>query len=133
MKYVYLGAKYLLAIFLVLSAVGTFVSIFSGEAMNFSTGYPEKGAQDFVAAVINTGWVLEFISVVKLTAGILILLPKTEKLGVVMSFPYAVGMLLWGIFAAPSHSVIMVAIFLLNAILVKVNLPAYKSLWSSND
>lgn len=129
-KYVYLGAKYLFGIFLVLSAVGTAVSIFSGEAMNFSTGYPETAAQDFVAAVIETGWVLKFISVTKLFAGLLILLPKTEKLGVLVAFPYSVGMLLWGVFTAPSHVAIMAVIFILNIILVKKHIDSYRSLWS---
>ena len=31
--------------------------------MNFSTGYPETEAQNFIVAVIKTGWILEFISV----------------------------------------------------------------------
>lgn len=128
MKYVYTGAKYLFGLFLLASALGTISSIMAGEAMNFSTGYPEAAAQDFVAAVIDTGWVLEFISVVKLIAGILIILPRTEKLGVVMAFPYSVGMLLWGVFTAPSHLVIMIAIFVLNALLVSKNWDSYKPL-----
>ena len=40
MKYVNIGATYIFAIFLIASAIGTVNSIVSGEAMNFSTGYP---------------------------------------------------------------------------------------------
>ena len=128
MKYVFIVAKYLFAIFLVASAIGTFNSILTGQAMNFSTSYPEPAAQNFVAAVIETGWVLEFISVVKLIAGILILIPNKEKLGVVVAFPYSTGMLLWGLLTAQSHLVIMIAIFVLNALLVMKNWQAYKPL-----
>ena len=128
MKYVNIGATYIFAIFLIASAIGTVNSIVSGEAMNISTGYPETEAQIFVAAVIETGWVLEFISVVKLLAGILILIPSKEKLGVVVACPYSTGMLLWGLLTAQSHLVIMVAIFVLNSILVKKHWEAYKPL-----
>jgi hypothetical protein len=128
MKYVNIGATYIFAIFLIASAIGTVNSIVSGEAMNFSTGYPETEAQNFVAAVIETGWILEFISVVKLLAGILILIPSKEKLGVVVAFPYSIGMLLWGLLTAQSHLVIMVAIFVLNSLLVKKHWEAYKPL-----
>lgn len=128
MRYIYVGATYIFAIFLIASAIGTVNSIVSGEAMNFSTGYPETEAQNFVAAVIETGWILEFISVVKLLAGILILIPSKEKLGVVVAFPYSTGMLLWGLLTAQSHLVIMVAIFVLNSILVKKHWEAYKPL-----
>ena len=128
MKYVKIAVQYLFAMFLIASAIGTFNSIFTGQAMNFSTGYPEPAAQNFVAAVIETGWLFEFISLVKLLAGILILIPSKEKLGVVVAFPYSTGMLFWGLFTAQSHLVIMIAIFVLNAILVMKNMGAYKSL-----
>jgi len=128
MKYVNIVAKYIFAIFLVASAIGTFNSIFTGQAMNFSTGYPEPAAQNFVAAVIETGWVLEFISVVKLLSGVLILIPSKEKLGVIVAFPYSTGMLFWGLLTAQSHLVIMIAIFVLNALLVIKNWQTYKPL-----
>ena len=64
----------------------------------------------------------------KLAAGILLVLPGREQLGVLMAFPYAVGMLLWGVFMVPSHLVIMAVIFALNAALVVANWGAYKGL-----
>ena len=45
-----------------------------------------------------------------------------------MAFPYALGMLMWGVFMVPSHIVIMSAIFGLNAALVYANWPHYKDL-----
>ena len=54
-----------------------------------------------------------FICTVKLIAGICILLPGREQLGVLMAFPYALGMLMWGVFMVPSHLLIEL-IFALN-------------------
>ena len=71
---------------------------------------------------------LPFICTATLLAGVLIVLPGREQLGVLMAFPYALGMLMWGIFMVPSHIVIMSAIFLLNALLVWANWGAYKGL-----
>ena len=91
-------------------------------------GYPEPEAQAFVTAVLATKFSLPFICTAKLLAGVLIVLPGREQLGVLMAFPYALGMLMWGIFMVPSHIVIMSAIFLLNALLVWANWGAYKGL-----
>ena len=93
-----------------------------------ATGYPEPEAQAFVTAVLATKFLLPFICTAKLLAGVLIVLPGREQLGVLMAFPYALGMLMWGIFMVPSHIVIMSAIFLLNALLVWANWGAYKGL-----
>ena len=54
-------------------------------------------------------------------------LPKREPLGVLVAFPYSVGMLMWGLFVVPSHLLIMGGIFALNAALVYANWSAYKS------
>jgi hypothetical protein len=48
-------------------------------------------------------------------------------LGVLVAFPYSVGMLAWGVFMVPSHLLIMGGIFALNAALVYANWNAYKS------
>ena len=50
--------------------------------------------------------------------GICILLPGREQLGVLMAFPYALGMLMWGVFMVPSHLLIMSLIFALERGLV---------------
>jgi hypothetical protein len=49
-------------------------------------------------------------------------------LGVAMAFPYALGMLMWGLFMVPSHLLIMSVIFLLNAALVFANWAKYQPL-----
>ena len=56
--------------------------------------------------MLETKFLLPFICTVKLIAGICILLPGREQLGVLMAFPYALGMLMWGVFMVPSHLLI---------------------------
>ena len=103
-------------------------NIYWADASIMATGYPEPEATAFVLAVLDTKFLLPFICTAKLIAGIFILLPGREQLGVLMAFPYALGMLMWGIFMVPSHLVIMSAIFGLNAALVLANWPHYKGL-----
>ena len=127
-RIVHLVVKYLYALFLLGSGVKHLYNIYWADASIMATGYPEPEAQAFVTAVLATKFLLPFICAAKLLAGVLIVLPGREQLGVLMAFPYALGMLMWGIFMVPSHIVIMSAIFLLNALLVWANWGAYKGL-----
>lgn len=120
--------KYVYAAFLLGSGVKHLYNIYVANPTIMATGYPEPEATAFVLAVLDTKFLLPFICTAKLIAGILILLPGREQLGVLMAFPYALGMLMWGIFMVPSHIVIMSAIFGLNAALVLANWPHYKGL-----
>lgn len=120
--------KYVYAAFLLGSGVKHLYNIYVADPTIMATGYPEPEATAFVMAMLDTKFLLPFICTAKLIAGILILLPGREQLGVLMAFPYALGMLMWGIFMVPSHIVIMSAIFGLNAALVLANWPHYKGL-----
>ena len=120
--------KYLYAFFLFASALKHLYNVFVADPTIMATGYPEPEATAFVLAMLETKFLLPFICLVKLTAAVLIVLPGREQLGVLMAFPYALGMLMWGIFMVPSHIVIMSAIFGLNAALVLANWAHYKGL-----
>ena len=120
--------KYVYAAFLLGSGIKHLYNIYVADPTIMATGYPEPEATAFVLAVLDTKFLLPFICTAKLIAGIVILLPGREQLGVLMAFPYALGMLMWGIFMVPSHIVIMSAIFSLNAALVLANWAHYKGL-----
>ena len=120
--------KYLYATFLLASGVKHLYNIYVADATIMATGYPEPAAQAFVLAVLDTKFLLPFICTAKLIAGTCILLPGREQLGVLMAFPYALGMLMWGIFMVPSHLLIMSLIFALNAGLLGANWPHYRGL-----
>ena len=120
--------RYLYALFLLGSGAKHLYNIYWGDASIMATGYPEPEAQAFVFAVLETKFLLPFICTAKLIAGITMVLPGREQLGVLMAFPYAVGMLMWGLFMVPSHLLIMGVIFLLNAALVYANMPHYRGL-----
>ena len=120
--------KYVYAAFLLGSGIKHLYNIYVADPTIMATGYPEPEATAFVLAVLETKFLLPFICTAKLIAGIVILLPGREQLGVLMAFPYALGMLMWGVFMVPSHIVIMSAIFGLNAALVYANWPHYKGL-----
>ncbi|MDA0729940.1 MAG: hypothetical protein O3B70_05965 [Bacteroidetes bacterium] len=120
--------RYLYALVLLGSGAKHLYNIYWGDASIMATGYPEPEAQAFVFAVLETKFLLPFICTAKLIAGVVMVLPGREQLGVLMAFPYAVGMLMWGIFMVPSHLVIMSVIFVLNAALVYANWAHFKGL-----
>ena len=103
-------------------------NIYVADPTIMATGYPEPEATAFVLAMLETKFLLPFICTVKLIAAVLLVLPGREQLGVLMAFPYALGMFMWGVFMVPSHIVIMSAIFAFNAALVYANWHHYKGL-----
>ena len=122
------GLKYFYALFLLGSGLKHLYNIYVADPTIMATGYPEPEATAFVLAVLDTKFLLPFICTAKLIAGVVMLLPGREQLGVAMAFPYAVGMLMWGLFMVPSHLLIMSVIFLLNAALVYANWTKYQPL-----
>ena len=120
--------KYVYAMFLLGSGLKHLYNIYVADPTIMATGYPEPEATAFVLAVFDTKFLLPFICTAKLIAGVVMLLPGREQLGVAMAFPYAVGMLMWGLFMVPSHLLIMSVIFLLNAALVYANWAKYQPL-----
>ena len=122
------GLKYVYALFLLGSGLKHLYNIYVADPTIMATGYPEPEATAFVLAVLDTKFLLPFICTAKLIAGVVMLLPGREQLGVAMAFPYAVGMLMWGMFMVPSHLLIMSVIFLLNAALVYANWAKYQPL-----
>ena len=122
------GLKYFYALVLLGSGLKHLYNIYVADPTIMATGYPEPEATAFVLAVLDTKFLLPFICTAKLIAGVVMLLPGREQLGVAMAFPYAVGMLMWGLFMVPSHLLIMSVIFLLNAALVYANWTKYQPL-----
>ena len=114
------------ALFLISSGAKHLYTVYWGDATTMATGYPEEGAEAFVLAVLATKFLLPLICTTKLIAGVLMVLPKREPLGVLVAFPYSVGMLMWGVFMVPSHLLIMGGIFAINAALVYANWSVYK-------
>jgi len=115
------------ALFLIISGAKHLYTVYWGDPTIMATGYPEPGAEAFILAVLDTKFLLPLISTTKVIAGVLMVMPKREPLGVLVAFPYSVGMLMWGLFVVPSHLLIMGGIFALNAALVYANWSAYKS------
>ena len=124
----HVGLKYVYALFLLGSGLKHLYNIYVADPTIMATGYPEPEATTFVLAVLDTKFLLPFICTAKLIAGVVMLLPGREQLGVAMAFPYAVGMLMWGLFMVPSHLLIMSVIFLLNTALVYANWTKYQPL-----
>lgn len=120
--------KYVYVLFLIGSGAKHLHTVYFGEPSVMASGYPEVEAQKFVSAVLATGFLLPFICVSKILAGLVMVIPGREALGVIMAFPYAVGMLVWGVAMVPSHLAIMVAIFVVNAMLVYANWDHYSPL-----
>lgn len=63
------------------------------------------------AALMEIEWLLPLIAVAELTAGILILIPKTRPLGVLVVFPVMVGILLTHLTTAPDGLMVALALW----------------------
>ena len=74
--------KYVYAAFLLGSGIKHLYNIYVADPTIMATGYPEPEATAFVLAVLETKFLLPFICTAKLIAGIVILLPGREQLGV---------------------------------------------------
>ena len=87
--------KYLYAFFLLASGLKHLYNVYVADPTIMATGYPEPEATAFVLAMLETKFLLPFICTVKLIAAVLLVLPGREQLGVLMAFPYALGMFMW--------------------------------------
>ena len=119
--------KYVYVLFLIGSGAKHLHTVYFGEPSVMASGYPEVEAQKFVSAVLATGFLLPFICVSKILAGLVMVIPGREALGVIMAFLRSgdVGL---GVAMVPSHLAIMVAIFVVNAMLVYANWDHYSPL-----
>ncbi len=62
-------------------------------------------------ALVEISWLMPLIAVAEITAGLLLILPRTRALGVLIIFPVAVGILLTHIVVDPSQLMLPIAIW----------------------
>ena len=66
------GLKFVYAAFLIASGTKHLVTVVWGNPSVMATGYEELGAQAFVSAVLETGFLLPFICLTKVAGGCLL-------------------------------------------------------------
>jgi hypothetical protein len=117
--------RLLFAIFLVGTGASALYGLyFSGHEMATLEG---PGGL-FLSAVLATKWLFPWIATFKLVTGILIAVPRTQKLGVLMALPYAVNIFLWVSFTQTADFAMGAVVLLINVLLLRNNWDAYKSI-----
>jgi len=116
----------ILGVFLTFSGSGMLFLAFSGGLDDFNQ-LAGQGSE-FIRAAIGTGYLWTFVGLIKFTSGILLLIPKTAKLGVMVAFPYAINIGLWTIFQATEHAPLGIPVMLLSTYLIYAYFDNYKSI-----
>ncbi|MDF1737870.1 MAG: hypothetical protein P1U86_01830 [Verrucomicrobiales bacterium] len=90
--------------------------------------WPQSPAGEFLRAAGETGYLVGWVGLFKAVTGLLILIPRTEKVAYLMALPYAFNILLWVTFVAHEWLLIGIPNFLAIAILIALNFDSYRSL-----
>jgi hypothetical protein len=125
-KHFHLAARLLFALFLVGSGgTGLYGFYFSGEPMTAPEGAP---GTELFNAVLNSTWLFPWIATFKLSAGILIAVPRTAKLGIIAAFPYSINIFLWTVFGNPGDLPMGAIVLVLNILLLRAHWDHYKGI-----
>jgi hypothetical protein len=87
-KTVIIALRLLYAVFLIGTGIMTIGLHFS------SPEWPQSPAGEFLVAAGKTGYLVGWVGIFKTLTGVLMLIPRTEKLAYLMALPYAVNILL---------------------------------------
>jgi hypothetical protein len=93
--------------------------------------WPQSPAGDFLIAAGKTGYLVGWVGVFKTLTGVLMLIPRTEKIAYLMVLPYSVNILLWVTFVAHEWLLIGIPDFLASIFLIAVHFDHYLPLVKS--
>ncbi len=89
--------------------------------------WPQSPAGEFLTAAGKTGYLVGWVGLFKTATGILMLIPRTEKLAYLMALPYTVNILLWVTCVAHEWLHIGIPNFLASVILIAANFRHYRA------
>lgn len=116
--------RFVLGFFLTVSGAGmTYLALSGGLADVEQMAVP---GMNFIKAVVNTGYLWQFLGLFKLTAGVLMLVPKTAKLAVIATLPYAINIGLWTLFYTTEYVALGLVVLALSIYLVYAYFDVYK-------
>ena len=121
---VLLALRLLYAVFLIGTGIMTLRLQFSPPE------WPESAAGAFLRAAGATGYLIGWVGIFKTLTGVLMLIPRTEKLAYLMALPYAVNILLWVTFVAHEWLLIGILDFLVSVTLIVMHFDSYRCLLS---
>ncbi|MDM5221062.1 hypothetical protein QUF86_10065 [Peribacillus sp. NJ11] len=90
--------------------------------------YASIPANEFMKALEDTGYFMEFLSIVKIICGIALLSNRFVPLALVIFMPVSVNMAMFHIFLEFSSGIAAYAILAINTILLFMNIEEYRSL-----
>lgn len=88
--------------------------------------WPKSPAGEFLIAVGKTGYLLGWVGIFKTVTGLLMLIPKTEKLAYLMALPYSINIILWVSLVAHEWLHIGIPNFVVSIILVSAHWKHYR-------
>lgn len=109
---VLLALRLLYAVFLIGTGIMTLSFHFNPPE------WPDSPAGEFLIAAGKTGYLVGWVGIFKTLTGVLMLIPRTEKLAYLMALPYAVNILLWVTFVAHEWLGLGLADFVVSMFLV---------------
>lgn len=117
---------WIVGIFLISSGVGI-ATILSPEVAP-----PGTLLRVFFEALNNAKYVFPWIGVFKLITGILLLIPKTNKLASIMLIAYSINILLFTLFVGTQFIPMALVLITLNIFLIYTNWDYYKPIFETN-
>ena len=116
---------WLLSIFLIVSGVGT------ATMLNPEVAPAGTQLREFFEALYNAKYIFVWIGVFKFITGILLLIPKTNKLAPIMLIAYSINILLFTLFVGTRFIPMAVMLLLLNLFLIYSNWDYYKPIFET--
>jgi len=87
-----------------------------------------KAGLDFFIAIVNTGYLFQFINIIFLAVAIMLLSNKYVPLSLVLLFPIMLNVVLFHLFLSVASGILGFVVFLLNIYLMMVHADSYRPL-----
>lgn len=122
--------KYIYVVFLIATGILTLYAWLKGVDM--TEGTSEK-TSIFMRGVTDSGYIIPWMGMFKIIAGLLIAFPKTSPFGIIAALPYSVNILLYVLFIANEDYLILgISDFIVSIYLIYAYSDYYKPMINSD-
>ncbi len=119
--------RYVYVVFLIGTGVMTLKGLSEGVDMALGAS---PGTAQLMTAIMASGYIVPFMGIFKVVAGLLLAIPRTAAFGAVVTFPYAFNILLYVLFVANADYLVLGLFdFTLSAYLIYAYFENYKPLF----
>ena len=122
-----LALKYIYVLFLISTGAMTLMGWSQGVDMAQGTSAPTA---NLMRAIMASGYIVPFMGIFKIVAGLLLAIPRTSAFGAVFTFPYAFNILLYVVFVSSAEYLYLGLFdFILSAYLLYAHFGYYKPMF----